>query len=408
MDLTAKRFGVKRLILSDMGYTDSFSIPAGHRITHVTAKALAEMTTGGALSIGSANSGIESASFSVTRVQAAVAEEATITFTGGVLAPGNVTIDGDAIAMTATADTTDEVAALIGAATFTNWDIVSTVGSVVTIRAKTYGDKSLVVFADTDSTGVTASVAETITGTGEVYEEQTITVTAGVSKDPGDFTLADVTVSLAITDNTPELVAAKARTALAGSSLWNVAAGTNSTVNITAKTAGAIADPTWAPGTTGVVSAVGIVVSQQGVDAATAGDITVAGETVAITLGTPTTASVATQIAAHSFTDWTVSRVDSTLTFTAKGEGARDNVTVSLDTATGITFSSVTTTGGVAHAEIAAATTLANSVGGVTDIPVVASGCFAPVATDKTAYINLGHGDLVNNVVLCVGLEKYI
>lgn len=142
-------------------------------------------------------------------------------------------------------------------------------------------------------------------------------------------------------------------------------------------------------------------------DAASEGDIIVAGEAIAISLSTPTTVSVATQIAAHSFVNWTVSRSNSTLTFTAKGEGARDDVTVD-ENGTGITFSSVTTVGGVAHAEIAAATTLTNSVGGVTDIPVVASGCFAPVATDKTAYINLGHGDLVNNVVLCVGLEKYI
>jgi hypothetical protein len=315
MNLTKKLFGAQRLILDEMGYTDSFVIPAGHCVTRVIAETVDEMQTGGSLSLGSANSGIETASFSVASLTTNVYEQQqfTVQVAEGAIG-GTVTIAGKEIVLQAedVASTATAVSALVfgfGGAD-PNWELASA-DNTMTLLAKTYGDKTL----------------------------QTITKDAG---------LTGVTFS-AVT----EFI--------------------------------------------------------KGSAAPVAGDITVAGEKVTlIEADVATVTKVAEKIAAHSFTDWTVERNGAGLVFTALGEGAIDNVTVALDTATGIAFSAVTTAGSVNHAEIAAATALRNTAGGLKEIPVVLDGCYAPVAASKTAYVNLTFGEMVNNFKLYVSMEKYI
>jgi hypothetical protein len=315
MTSTKKLFGAQRLILDEIGYTDSFVIPAGHIVTKVIAETKAAMDVGGKVSIGTANSGIETASFTVNAIQAAVAEEATLTVTAGAVAGGTITVAG---------------------------------AEVITIPA----------------------------------------------------------------DNAPADVAAKIVTAVNLGTTWTAVQGVDADadkVYLTAVSAGAIANPTFVDSDPVSGVAITVNVTQQGIDAAAAGDITVAGETVTLLeADLASVEDVAAKIAAHSFTSWTVVAADDEVTFTALGEGAIENVAVALDTATGITFSAVTTTGSVDHAEIGQAATLSNLAGGCKEIPAVTDGCYALPGADKTAHVNINYGELVNNFRLYVTMEKYI
>lgn len=417
MTTTKKLFGAQRLILDDMGYTDSFVVPAGHCITRVLAETKDEMLTGGSLSIGSANSGVETASFSVASLTANVYEQqqftvtategeketATLTVTNGAVAGGEITVAGAAVVTTVDDDSAAEVAAKIVTAvnlgaTWTATQGLNADTDKVYLEAKAVG-----TIADptwTDSAPV-SGVAITVTVT-----NQGVAAPLG-----GTVTIAGKQIILQASDVVD--------TATAVSSLvfgfggadpnWELAAA-NNTMTLLAKTYGDKQLQTIVVnnGLTGI-SFSAVTEHVKGSAAPTAGDITVAGETVTlIEADVATLAKVATKIAAHSFSDWTVERVGAGLTLTALGEGAINDVTVALDTATGITFSAVTTVGSVAHAEIAQATTLSNDATGMVELTLVSNGNYALASANKTAHINLSFGELVDNVKLYVSMEKYI
>lgn len=417
MTSTKKLFGAHRLILDDIGYTDSFVIPAGHVITQVLAETKDAMLTGGSISIGSANSGVETASFSVTGLTTNVYEHqqftvtvtegeketATLTVSGVVTAdPGtDITVVGETVAVLKD-DTAADVAAKIVTAVNLSQGWTATQGvdldtDKVYIEAVAVGTGSVTWLDSNPASGISIAITTTnegvdtpVGGTVTIAGKQLVLQNADVI----DSETAATALVLAFGGADPD---------------WELAAAGN-TLSLIARSYGDKALQTIVidAGLTGVAFSA-VTTTTPGSAAPTAGDITIDNETVSLAeADLETVVKVATKIAAHSFTNWTVERDGAGLVFTALGEGAIGDLVVALDTATGVSFSAVTTVGSTNHAEIAQATALSNDAAGMVELTLVSDGNYALTAADKTAHINISFGELVDNVKLYVSFEKYI
>jgi hypothetical protein len=259
----------------------------------------------------------------VTAGSGAVLEQQSFTIDGEPTSDGDITIDGETIAIL-DADDAAGVATKIRAHSFTNWTTGGT-GADITLTAKTYGDKVDVVL-DFGTTGATA--------TGGITEDVKGTTTAGnitiTLEGPGP-----VTVAIADGDDINTVAAAIAAETYTG---WT-AGVVGDTVTFTCDTYGPKTGSFADTDTTGVTVSTGdLVDSNVGVDAS--GNVTIALDgnnfvtALAIDDDTPTKVAIAVQ--ATSYTGFVAVRSGDDVTFTAAAYG---------DKAPDITFDDTDTTG---------------------------------------------------------------
>lgn len=148
-----------------------------------------------------------------------VLQKAEIQVTHGATGAGNITIDGETVAVLATDDLASEVAAKIVAHSFTNWTVALKDGTTDTVvyTAKVAAANTVIDFADTDATGVTLGAQSNIqNGAVKAKGVSTTTVTSSVAPVGGKILLnvtvgsaapTAVTVTLAATDDTTAEVA---------------------------------------------------------------------------------------------------------------------------------------------------------------------------------------------------------
>lgn len=142
----------------------------------------------------------------ITSPTAGVKQKVRVTFTAGCTSNGNITIGLDGtetnVAVTTSASTAADVAALVGAATFPNYTVTYTAtNAYVDFEATGYGERAAATL-DTASTGVTGSIAETIAGKSTVikniidYTGQSAAVTAVVYDSANERFIVTLDTSL--------------------------------------------------------------------------------------------------------------------------------------------------------------------------------------------------------------------
>ena len=121
-------------------------------------------------------------------------------------------------------------------------------------------------------------------------------------------------------------------------------------VEFIGKLNGPLTDIVFNAGATGMT--ISEITKVDGIADPTAGTLVIAGENVAVIADDLVSLSaLLAKIAAHSYTNWTVAIASPRLTFTAKTLEDITNLTVDVGDTTGIDFSAVTTTGGIALAD---------------------------------------------------------
>ena len=159
-------------------------------------------------------------------------ETAYFDVTAGVTTPGNITVAGVAVAISAAETTPALVATAIETAFAANadWTVVAD-EETVTFTAKTLGDKTNVSFTDTDITGVSIGMIYTTDGSSDVAEVATLTITSAPTLTK-NITVDGVSVAILMTDDAAD-IAAK----IAAKSYTNWTASANSaTLVFTGKT----------------------------------------------------------------------------------------------------------------------------------------------------------------------------
>jgi hypothetical protein len=253
--LKYKKGGDIRVALLEAVNGDAFTIPAGCKVESVVTKKVG--TVAGNFSIG-ADAVFEVASLEVIAGVASTYEVESFSVTGAPTSDGNITVDGETIAIL---DLDDEagVATKIRAHSFTNWTTGGT-GANVILTAKTYGDKTLVVVS-AGTTGATFSaVSEDTPGTDKAGN---VTVTLNG---------AATTVAMTSTETTTTVATKIRNTSFSG---WTTG-GTGTTVTFTSTSYGNKTDAIYSPGSTGAIGTMST--SQQG----TAGE----GVVASVALGT--------------------------------------------------------------------------------------------------------------------------
>jgi len=172
-------------------------------------------------------------------------------------------------------------------------------------------------------------------------ETASFTVT-GAPSTPGNITVADVTIAVLAEDD-----AAGVATKIAAGTYtdWDVTSD-GADVLFTGKVNGNLTNVTFVDtDTTGTT--IGTITTVAGVNDPVAGTVVVAGETITLT-DVSAANTIATQIAAHSFTAWTASSSTNRVTLVSKALSDVTDLTATIGTATGVYFSSVTETQGIA------------------------------------------------------------
>lgn len=377
-----KKGGDFRVTIEKAVNGTQFDIPAGCKVKSIITKKIG--TVAGNLSIG-ADAVYEIASLTITKGVESDYEVQSFTIDGGIPAPvyeiqsfsvtgactgdGDMTVDGETVAVT-NGMTTAQVAEAIRGHSFTNWT-TSGADSGVILTAKTYGNKAdVVIDPNTGVTGVTVSA---------VSED-----TAGVPDLAGNITVDGETVALDSEESTDD-VATKIR----AHSFTNwITSGTGSNVILTAKTYGDKALVVLDFGSTGVTASGGVSEDTAGTDLA--GDVTItlngAGTNVTLTNDDNTVEEVATKIAAESYTGWTVEQDGATITFTSTSYGNKTDAEFS-GGSTGVTGSMTTPTQGVAGGEVVSSIALGGVDGVIADQTIVTK--VQSMTLDYTGTINI-------------------
>lgn len=252
----------------------------------------------------------------------AVLEVQSFTVTAACSSSGDLTVDGDTVAVLDTDDAA-AVAGKIRAASLTNWTTSGSEADVI-LTAKTYDDKAEVVL-NAGTTGVTFSaISEDIKGTTTAGN---VTITL---EGPGA-----VNIAIGDGDNVATVVAAIGGGTYAG---WTPTVD-GSIITFTCDTYGPKTG-SFAAGSTGVTVTSGDLVDDNiGVDAS--GNVTVTldgvGTATALAIDDDTVEKVATKIGATSYgAGWSAGVVGAVVTFTAVGYG---------DQSPDISFADTDTTG---------------------------------------------------------------
>lgn len=161
---------------------------------------------------------------------------------------------------------------------------------------------------------------------------------------------------------------------------------TDAEVTFTGKQNGNLSDVSVSAGVSGVTFS--SIVKTDGVATPAVGNVTIAGETFALSTVASADA-IAADIAAHSFTDWTAAASTNRVTLTAKTLGDMTDLAVS-SSATGVTFSSPVISQGIA---VAAAQTVNGSalntegVDRINSVEVIATGVTTSI-NNTTLYVD--------------------
>jgi hypothetical protein len=271
------------------------------------------------------------------------------------------------------ADTINEVATKIREASFTGWVVTGTDAEVIfTETAKlTHIATSSVDWGTTTATGsfgvpvagVTPDTAADVATKlrGGAYDgwtaggaDTTVTFTkdvaGAVAGGAGMFTGdTGVTGSIASTTaggDTDTLASIATKFAAVAYTDWDCTSN-DVLVEFVGKVNGPLTDIVFNAGATGMT--ISEITKVDGIADPTTGTLVIAGENVVLEAADILSLSaLLAKIAAHSYTNWTTAVTSPRITFTAKTLEDITDLTVDTGDTTGITFSAVTTTGGVA------------------------------------------------------------
>lgn len=288
---------------------------------------------------------IESAYFDTTLTLGAK-ETASFSITGLPTSNGSVSIDGNNVAVY-NSDVAEVVTAIITGGATADGNIGIVLPSLAQVDIAVQGGDTAADVATKLRGGAydgwTAGGADTtVTFTKDVAGA----VAGGAGMFVGDTGVTGSITSTTAGGDTDTLASIATKFAAVAYTNWDCTSN-DVLVEFIGKANGPLTDIVFNAGATGMT--ISEITKVDGIADPTAGTLVIAGENVAVVEDDLVSLSaLLAKIAAHPYTNWTVETASPRLTFTAKTLEDITDLTVDVGDTTGIDFSAVTTTGGIA------------------------------------------------------------